>query len=90
VLAVEALEGTDEMILRAGSLEAGAVVVKASKPSQDLRFDLPTVGPHTVEAMARVGTALLVLEAGRSVILERETVVNRANEAGIGVVGWRP
>lgn len=90
VLAVEALEGTDEMIARAGSLEDGAVVVKASKPSQDLRFDLPTVGPRTVEAMIRARASLLVLEAGRSVILERQAVVSRADEAGIGVMGWSP
>jgi DUF1009 family protein len=89
VLAVEALEGTDETIRRAGRLSGpGAVVVKASKPQQDVRFDLPAVGPQTITVMAEVKAAVLALEAGSSIILEKERLVGLADTAGISVIGW--
>ncbi len=73
VVAVEAVEGTDEAIRRGGTLAgSGAVVVKRSKPQQDLRFDLPAVGPATIETMASVKASVLAVEAGRSILLDRE------------------
>src|SRR5206468_4526645 len=71
VLAVEAIEGTDQAILRAGELCGGAgfVVVKVAKPQQDMRFDVPTVGPATVETMRAAGATLLAIEAGKTNLL---------------------
>jgi len=88
VVAVEAVEGTDEAIRRGGVLAGeGAVVVKRSKPQQDLRFDLPAVGPATVEAMASVKATVLALEADRSVLLDRGETLRKAERAGIAIVG---
>ena len=88
VVAVEAVEGTDEAIKRGGELaKGGAVVVKRSKPQQDLRFDLPAVGPRTIEVMQSVKASVLAVEAGRSVILDRELLLRTAEKAGIAVVG---
>lgn len=88
VVAVEAVEGTDEAIQRGGKLaRAGAVVVKRCKPRQDLRFDLPAVGPQTVEAMVAVQAKVLAVQAGCTVLLDREDLLRRADRAGIAVVG---
>ena len=88
VVAVEAVEGTDEAIKRGGGLAKDrAVVVKRSKPQQDLRFDLPAVGPRTIEVMQSVKASVLAVEAGRSVMLDREVLLRTAEEAGIAVVG---
>jgi UDP-2,3-diacylglucosamine hydrolase len=88
VVAVEAVEGTDEAIKRGGALaKDGAVVVKRSKPQQDLRFDLPAVGPRTIEAMQSVKASVLAVEAGRSVMLDRAQLINMAEETGIAVIG---
>jgi DUF1009 family protein len=88
VVAVEAVEGTDEAIKRGGELaKDGAVVVKRSKPQQDLRFDLPAVGPKTIEVMCSVKASVLAVEAGRSVMLDRELLISKAEHAGIAVVG---
>jgi DUF1009 family protein len=88
VVAVEAVEGTDGAIRRGGELaKEGAVVVKRSKPQQDLRFDLPAIGPRTIEVMASVKAAVLAVEAGRTVMLDRELLLSKAGEAGIAVVG---
>jgi len=88
VVAVEAVEGTDEAIKRGGELaKDGAVVVKRSKPQQDLRFDLPAVGPRTIEVMQSVKASVLAVEAGRCVMLDREVLLRTAEEAGITVVG---
>lgn len=90
VLAVEAVEGTDEAIRRAGKLGGpGAVVVKRSKPGQDLRFDLPAAGPVTLEVMREAGARVLAVEAGRSVILDSEALVRDAQRLQISVVGVR-
>jgi hypothetical protein len=87
VLAVEAMEGTDEAIRRGGGLaREKAVVVKVSKPGQDLRFDVPSVGSGTVEVMAGAGASVLAVEAGRTLIFDREAMIGRADEAGISVV----
>lgn len=88
VLAVEAIEGTDAAIRRGGELAgSGAVVVKLKKPDQDFRFDLPATGVKTVETLAAVKGAVLAVEAGQSLIFDRETMVEVANRAGIVVVG---
>lgn len=88
VIAVEAVEGTDGAIKRGGELaKEGAVVVKRCKPQQDLRFDLPAIGPRTIEVMASVKAAVLAVEAGKTVILDRELLVEKAQAAGIAVVG---
>lgn len=88
VVAVEAVEGTDEAIKRGGDLaKAGAVVVKRSKPQQDMRFDLPAVGPRTIEVMASVKASVLAIEAGRTILLDREIMLAKARAANIAIVG---
>ncbi len=88
VMAVEAIEGTDEAIRRGGRLAGGdAVVVKVAKPAQDMRFDVPAAGPGTVEAVIEAEGSVLALEAGATLFLEREKALRAANEAGISVVG---
>ncbi|MFM8540799.1 MAG: LpxI family protein [Nitrospira sp.] len=88
IVAVEAVEGTDQAIRRGGELAgAGAVVVKRCKPQQDLRFDLPAVGPRTIETMVAVKASALAVEAGKSVMLDRADLIRRADDAGIAVVG---
>lgn len=87
VLAVEAIEGTDEAIRRGGRLcGQGAVIVKVCKPQQDLRFDLPAIGTQTVRTMAEVKATCLAVEAGRSIIIDREAVAREAEKAGITIV----
>jgi DUF1009 family protein len=88
VVAVEAVEGTDEAIKRGGQLaKEGAVVVKRCKPQQDLRFDLPAVGPRTIDIMASVKAAVLAVEAGRTILLDRELMLEKARSSRIAVVG---
>jgi len=88
VVSVEAVEGTDEAIIRGGKLGGkGAVVIKRTKPQQDLRFDLPAIGPQTIQTMVSVQATVLAIEAGRTVIIDREDVLSQANEAGISIVG---
>jgi DUF1009 family protein len=88
VVAVEAVEGTDEAIKRGGELvKEGAVVVKRSKPQQDLRFDLPAVGPRTIEVMVSVKASVLAIEAGRTILLDREIMLEKARSARIAIVG---
>lgn len=87
VLAVEAIEGTDEAIRRGGLLcGRGAVVVKVCKPQQDLRFDLPAVGTQTIDTMEQVKASCLAVEADKTIIIEREAVVREADRAGITIV----
>lgn len=86
VLAVEAIEGTDEAIIRGGKLGGpGAVVVKVSKPKQDERFDVPTVGRTTIESMAKVKAEILGLEAGKTLIVEREEMMVLAKDYHIKI-----
>lgn len=85
VLAVEAIEGTDATIDRGG--RPGAVVVKVSKPQQDLRFDVPAVGPETVRRCAAKGIAVLALESGKTLVLDRDEVVQLADAEGLVIVG---
>jgi DUF1009 family protein len=91
VLAVEAIEGTDAAIQRAGALaKAGCVVVKVSKPQQDLRFDVPAVGVDTVAGLGAIKAAVLAIEAGKTILLEKEELLRLADRFGISVVGVAP
>jgi hypothetical protein len=96
-VAVEAMEGTDAAIERAGllmqSLEADAstlerrlTVVKVAKPNQDMRFDVPVIGIRTVETMVKAGASCLSVEAGRTLLFDREALLQRASHAGIAIV----
>jgi hypothetical protein len=86
VLAVEGIDGTDATILRGGRLcREGAIVIKVSKPNQDLRFDVPAVGYDTIEAMKRVKARVLVAEAEKTLIFDREKMIDAANAAGITI-----
>ncbi len=88
VLAVEAIEGTDEAIRRGGKLGNGkAVVVKVAKPEQDLRFDVPAFGPDTLDVMHASGCKALVVEAGLTLMLERERIGGLAKRYGISIYG---
>jgi UDP-2,3-diacylglucosamine hydrolase len=88
IVAVEAVEGTDETIIRGGTLGGkGSVVVKRTKPHQDLRFDLPAVGPKTIQSMVTINASVLAIEAGRTVVLDREEMLAHAKSAGIAIVG---
>jgi hypothetical protein len=90
VLAVEAIEGTDAAILRGGGLaNGGAVVIKLRKPGQDFRFDLPATGTKTIETIVRSGCTVLAVEAGQSLLFDREEMISAADKAGIVVVGVR-
>lgn len=89
VVALEAIEGTDACLRRGGALGGGrgAVAVKVAKPGQDMRFDVPAVGPRTVEVAAEAGVRVLGLEAGRTLLLEPEAVRARADALGVVVIG---
>jgi DUF1009 family protein len=87
VLAVEAIEGTDACILRGGQLGRGGVTVaKAAKPSQDLRFDVPAVGPDTVNSMIAAGATSLIIEAGKTLLVNRGRVIELADANNITIV----
>jgi DUF1009 family protein len=87
VLAVEAIEGTDQAILRAGELcrRSGFVVVKVAKPEQDRRFDVPTVGPRTIETMRAAGGTALAIEAERTILLDAAATIALADRYGITI-----
>jgi len=96
-VAVEAMEGTDAAIDRAGqlmrSLDADAstlerhlTIVKVAKPNQDMRFDVPVIGIGTIEAMIRAGASCLSVEAGRTLLFDRDSLLQRASQAGIAIV----
>jgi len=88
VLAVEAIDGTDATIQRGAGLApgAGAVVVKLSKPGQDLRFDLPSSGCATIQTMKESGASVLVLEANFSIAFDREEMIRLADDHGISII----
>jgi DUF1009 family protein len=91
VVAVEAMEGTDETITRAGQLAGeGVTIIKVAKPNQDMRFDVPIVGLATIKAMHAAGARVLSLDAGKTLIFDREAFFASANEAGIAIVGRPP
>lgn len=102
-VAVEAMEGTDATILRGGdimkspslgkepsTLSRSLTVVKVAKPNQDMRFDVPVIGLHTIETMKQAGAACLALDAGRCLMLDRESLIVAADEAGICIVAETP
>jgi len=90
VMAVEAIEGTNEAIRRGGRYAAeGAVVVKVSKPNQDFRFDVPVVGPNTLQAMIEVKARVLAVEAGKTILIGKGDLLTGADRSGISVVGRR-
>lgn len=87
VLAVEAIEGTDACIRRGGQLgRGGAIVAKAAKPKQDSRFDVPCVGPDTLTAMIESGATALVMEAGKTLLVDKNAVIEQADKHGICIV----
>jgi DUF1009 family protein len=88
VVAVEAMEGTDETITRAGRLAgAGVTVVKVAKPNQDMRFDVPVVGVATIDVMRASGATVLSIDAGKTLLLDGTAMIDAANAAGIAIVG---
>ncbi|MCA1652158.1 MAG: UDP-2,3-diacylglucosamine diphosphatase LpxI, partial [Acidobacteria bacterium] len=88
VVAVEAMEGTDEVIARAGHLAGpGVRIVKVAKPGQDMRFDVPVIGLATIQAMRIAGASVLSVDAGRALVLDGEHVFASANDANIAIVG---
>lgn len=87
VIAVEAIEGTDKCIRRAGELRAtGFTVIKVAKPQQDMRFDVPTIGPQTLRTMYESGGKVLAIECEKTIILEQDEVVRLADKFGIAIV----
>ena len=89
IIAVEAMEGTDSMIRRAGQLcrVGGWTFVKVARPNQDMRFDVPTIGPNTIHHLKETGCACVVLEAGRTLIADKPTTLALADRFGIAVLG---
>jgi DUF1009 family protein len=88
VVAVEAMEGTDEVIARAARLAGqGTRVVKVAKPRQDMRFDVPVVGRQTIDAMSRAGASALSVDAGKTLFLDGDEIIGAADAAGIAIVG---
>ena len=88
VLAVEAIEGTDQAILRAGLLcpRGGIVIVKVAKPQQDMRFDVPTIGCTTIESMKKAGARVLAIEADKTIVIDQDETVALADRYGITIV----
>lgn len=89
IIAVEAIEGTDAMIARAGQLcrVGGWTLIKVARPDQDMRFDVPTIGPHTLKNLKEAGCRCLVVEAERTIITDKPTTLALADKLGIAVVG---
>ena len=89
VIAVEAIEGTAEMIERAGQFckSGGWTLIKASKPNQDMRFDVPCVGPDTIRSLAKNGGKCLVVEAGKTMIIDKPETIKLAEQLGITILG---
>jgi len=87
VLAVESIEGTDEAIKRGAKYgKEGVVVVKVSKPKQDMRFDVPTIGPSTIKLLKELKASSIAIEAKKTLIIDKEETINLANESNIGIV----
>jgi len=89
VIAVEAIEGTEAMIERAGQLckSGGWTLIKVSKPQQDMRFDVPCVGPDTIESLKRNGGRYLVVEADKTIIIDKPETIKLADKLGIAILG---
>jgi DUF1009 family protein len=91
VIAVEAVEGTDACIRRAGELcpQGGFTVVKVAKPQQDMRFDVPTIGIGTIESLVAAGAGVLAIEAGKTIVVDQPEVVALADQHGLAIVAVR-
>jgi len=91
-VAIEAMEGTDETIERAARIASGQrlVIVKVSKPRQDMRFDVPVIGLQTIEVMRRANATALAIDAGRTLLFDREALIRAADEAGIAIQAFAP
>jgi DUF1009 family protein len=91
-VAIEAMEGTDETIERAARITGGQrlVVVKVSKPAQDMRFDVPVVGPKTMEVMKRSNATALAIDAGKTLLFDRDNLIRAADEFGIAIHAFAP
>ena len=88
LVAVEAMEGTDAVIARAGQLAGSGVrIVKVAKPNQDMRFDVPVIGVSTIDAMAAAGATLLSVDAGKTLMIDGDAIIRAADAAGIAIVG---
>lgn len=91
ILAVEAFEGTDACIARAGELSGpGAVIVKVAREGHDMRFDIPVIGPRTLKGLKQIQAAVLAIEAGRAILLEREKTIEAANAMNLAWVALDP
>ncbi|MBN1385323.1 MAG: UDP-2,3-diacylglucosamine diphosphatase LpxI [Elusimicrobia bacterium] len=86
IIAVEAMEGTDECIKRAGKITDSFTVVKVARPKQDMRFDIPVIGIKTMETLKVAGVSVLAVEAGKTLILELDSVVKSADENNISII----
>ena len=91
-VAVEAIEGTDRCIERAGQLcrSGGWTLVKVAKPQQDMRFDVPTIGMTTIENLHRAGAKVLAIEAGKTIVIDQPEVVALANKLGLSIIALEP
>jgi DUF1009 family protein len=91
-VAIEAMEGTDETIERAARITSGQklVVVKVSKPAQDMRFDVPVIGLKTIEVMRRSNATALAIDAGRTLLFDRDELIRAADDAGIAIEAFAP
>ncbi len=89
ILAVEAIEGTAAMIERAGKYckSGGWTLYKVSKPQQDMRFDVPCVGPDTIQSLSDNKAKCLVIEAGKTIIIDKPQTIELANKLGISIIG---
>ena len=89
-VAVEAMEGTDAVLARAGELANGRrlTLVKVAKPGQDMRFDVPVIGPRTIRKMRQVNATAVAVEAGKTLLLEKDELLGEADGAGVAVVGF--
>ena len=91
VVAVEAMEGTDAVVRRAGEIAGGGTrVVKVAKPNQDMRFDVPVVGVATIDAMKAAGATAITIDAGKTLLVDGDRFIEAADAAGIAVVGRAP
>ena len=92
IIAVEAIEGTDKMIKRAGELckRGGWTLLKIAKPNQDMRFDVPTIGLNTIENLKANNAACLAVEAGKVIMADKPAIITAAQKAGITIIGIQP
>ncbi|MFC1533051.1 LpxI family protein [Thermodesulfobacteriota bacterium] len=89
VLALEAIDGTNETIIRGGKIAGkNAIIVKVSKPNQDLRFDVPSVGLETLQVISRVKASVLAVEAGKTLMFDKQDMIEYADKAGISIVAY--